>query len=106
MLDDLKAVLRQFEVDPSWYREYWFGDDELASPISDRGETNWRPPLLDRIPGLIGSLLAAAAAGLHRGGVGRFEPAVPASREDGEGREPLSRPINAWIASLSKFPGD
>jgi hypothetical protein len=67
MRDDTRAAFRAFNVDPSWYREYWFAEAGPASPRPSLGEARPRPSGLARVPRLVASALAAVAAVLGRG---------------------------------------
>ncbi len=62
MPDHTRAVFWPFHVDPSWYREHWFAEGEPAPSRRRASQTDHRPARWARIPSVIGSALAAAAA--------------------------------------------
>jgi hypothetical protein len=62
--DDTRAAFRPFTVDPAWYRAHWFAEGKPAPSRRAPSEIGHRPSGLARVPSVVGSALAAAAAAL------------------------------------------
>ncbi|MBV9250060.1 MAG: hypothetical protein JO227_12550 [Acetobacteraceae bacterium] len=67
MKDDRRAGFQLFQVDPSWYREYWFDEGKPALSRRKLTATGGRPIYLPGAFRAVTSALSAAVATLRAG---------------------------------------